>query len=370
MKSFAIQDRQLFFENTWDVVENLPIGFLPDELELALLNDHQNGYFSVGRMSGGGSTNRMYVQCDNYARHNVCNWMIPVEDADSRLCPACRLNQMIPNLSQPNTLYLWSKLETAKRRLIYALLRLGLPVKSKQLDPENGLAFRFLEDEPSAFNPQETFEIMTGHFQGVITLNVGEADDARREAIRTAMGEDYRTLLGHFRHESGHYYWDRLIRDTPRHQEFREIFGDESADYQQSVQTHHAQGPPDNWQENYVSAYAASHPWEDWAECWSHYLYMIDALEFAQDNHLLQPVKNGSEPPKIFQDRHGPLVAELPEMLRQWLHVSTILNSLNRIAGIIDPNPFILSTIATRKMQFVHDAVVNGANTPVGSHSR
>src|SRR5262249_50270393 len=155
----------------------------------------------------------------------------------------------------------------AKRRLVYTLLALNLPLVSRQEDRESGLSFEFLADPADPAAPR----VMTGHAGGVITVNVAEADDAERERRRLQMNEPYRPLLGAFRHEIGHYYWDRLIRGSARLAAFRETFGDERADYAEALDRHHAGGPPGDWQDRFVSAYASSHPWEDWAETWAHY---------------------------------------------------------------------------------------------------
>jgi len=56
--------------------------------------------------------------------------------------------------------------------------------------------------------------VLTSHCNGLITLNIAEADDAERERRRVKFHEPYRTLLGHLRHEVAHYYWDRLIANS------------------------------------------------------------------------------------------------------------------------------------------------------------
>ena len=91
------------------------------------------------------------------------------------------------------------------------------------------------------------------------------------------MGEPYRTLLGHFRHEVGHYYWDLLVRDGGRLEACRAVFGDDREDYGEALKRHYAEGAPADWQANFVSAYATTHAWEDFAETWAHYLHMVDS---------------------------------------------------------------------------------------------
>ena len=190
-------------------------------------------------------------------------------------------------------------METAKRRLVYSLLNLKLPVANKSEDPRQGLAFAFLSD---VVKPDGSVsKILTGHENGLITLNIAEADDATREKVRLAMNEPYRTLLGHFRHEIGHYYWGRLVRGTNFLEPYRELFGNEEANYDEALKRYYASGPPVNWQDNYISAYATSHPWEDWAETWAHFMHIQDAVEVANDFGLAGKTftsrpKSGSKP--------------------------------------------------------------------------
>jgi hypothetical protein len=186
---------------------------------------------------------------------------------------------MIPDLSLTENQANWRRIQLAKHRLFYTLLKLRLPLKTKLEDTEHGLAFDFLVAPPPHDMAAEP--VMTGHDHGLITINLAEADDSERERMRRQMGEPYRTLLGHFRHEIAHYYWDRLVRDASGIEAFRQLFGDEREDYSAALQRHYANGPPPNWQESFVSAYASTHPWEDWAETWAHYFHMVDTLETA-----------------------------------------------------------------------------------------
>jgi hypothetical protein len=66
--------------------------------------------------------------------------MVPAGD-EQPLCLACRLNNVIPDLSDPESRERWAKVESAKRRLVYSLLRLGLPLVPKSDSAENGVAF-------------------------------------------------------------------------------------------------------------------------------------------------------------------------------------------------------------------------------------
>jgi hypothetical protein len=278
----------------------------------------------------------------------VCNWALPKYD-DNALCRACRLTRTIPNLAREGNARLWYKLEVAKRRLVYTLDQLGLPLQSKHEHPAIGLTFDFLEDAPTGGT------VITGHAAGVITINLAEADDAERVKRRIALNEPYRTLLGHFRHESGHYYWDRLIRDSGRIEAFRELFGDERSDYQAALQRHY-QNAPSGWQDQYLSAYATMHPWEDWAETWAHYLHMIDALETAADCGIL------IKPPRKNEPRltHSPVEdadARFDRMIDGWGALIYVMNNLNRGLGNDDALSVVLAPTSVQKLRFVHQTI-------------
>jgi hypothetical protein len=283
--------------------------------------------------------------CEN-ASHQACNFA--VSDGET-LCVSCRLNEVIPDLSQPDALSAWQRLELAKRRLIYTLLQLGLPIEPKSRTPR-GVAFQFKAAAPGA-------PVMTGHNDGVITVNLAEADDPFREKMRMQMGEAYRTLLGHMRHEIGHYYWSRLVDGTPALDGFRALFGDERGDYQAALDRHYQQGPAADWGQRFVSAYASMHPWEDWAETWAHYLHMVDTLETARSYGIAvrpQPV-GGAEVVKVSTRKLH--FDDLDDLMSAWLTVSMALNSLNRSMGHTDPYPFVLSSAAIDKLRFVHDLI-------------
>lgn len=268
--------------------------------------------------------------------------MIP-EDDPADFCVACRLNEVIPDLSVPANLERWATIEAAKRRLIYTLLQLKLPVIPKSADPE-GLSFRFLAD--SLIDPALAIPVLTGHKDGRITINLAEADDVEREKMRNQMHEPFRTLLGHFRHEIGHYYWDRLIANTKWKAPFREMFGDESVDYQQALEAHYKDGPSPDWNQSYISAYASSHPWEDWAETWAHYLHMHDTLETAHDVGL------GAK-----STEHAKETDRVERMVAEWFTVAVAINSLNRSLGLRDAYPFVLASPVLDKLRFIHQVV-------------
>ena len=339
MKLFACPNcrARIFFENSMCLA-----------CGTAILYDPQADMFVEARRPG-------HFSCGNAAAAG-CNWRAPVEGG---FCRACELNRTIPNLSDEDHRQRWREIETAKRRLVRSLLSFGLEVRPKGfVGEEAGIAFEFLADQPGA-GPADD-HIVTGHDSGLITLNIAEADPAEREKMRMAMGEPYRTLLGHFRHEIGHYYWDRLIRDDPqRLGGFRDAFGDERAeDYGEALQRHYAHPPAADWPQHFISAYAASHPWEDWAETWAHYLHIVDTLEMAADLGLL-PGEHPSPKPAEGGRLPGRLNMDFDRMLERWLALSVAVNSINRCMGLADVYPFVISEGVAAKLGFV-DALLRG----------
>lgn len=300
----------------------------------------------------------LYRRCLNLSTPASCNWLIAHDDPHD-MCRACRLNRTIPDLtdpSEPDNGYLWGLVELAKRRLVSSLILLGLPVASRlSEDPQRGLMFDFLR------SPVNGPHVMTGHDTGLITLNVDEADDAKREAVRMALREPYRTLLGHFRHEVGHYYWDRLIAGTPWVEGFRALFGDESIDYARSLQRNYNEGPVPDWPQRFVSAYASAHPWEDWAECWAHYLHMRDAIDTALSFGLSVDRFDLEFTPFTLEALYQPDHATAPQFLdflNHWTRLTTMLNEMSRSMGQPDFYPFVLPQDVIAKLHFIHLVVI------------
>jgi hypothetical protein len=346
----------VFFENVQCTNCGHLLGYLPD---LHILSALERTDDSTGPLLATtelvaltpSAKGAKYRLCLNGVEHAACNWMIPAEDAHER-CPACVLNSVIPNLEQPEALIAWRKLESSKRRLYYTLDELGLPIESREVRPENGLTFAFMSDGSDGKD-----KVLTGHADGLITININEADDPFREQVRKNMGEAYRTLLGHFRHEVGHYYWDRLINNTEWLARYRALFGDERADYAASMQRHYEQGAPPDWRLSFVSAYATMHPWEDWAETWSHYLHMVDTLGTARSYGLsLRPKPTGGVAELQVATRKLDF-DDFDDLIAGWVPLTVALNSLNRSMGLFDPYPFVLSDMAISKLRFVHDVV-------------
>lgn len=336
----------LFFENNVCGRCGHPLGFSPDAMSVLTL-EHEG---DILRPVGGGTG---YVYCEN-AKYGTCNWLVPVPVASPEgLCTACTHNQTIPDLSIDENLKSWRAMELAKHRLFYTLLRLKLPLTTIADDSEHGLAFDFLADLPGP-SPR----ILTGHDEGLITINLAEANDAIRERFRSEMGETYRTLLGHFRHEVGHYYWNILVRDGERLLACRAIFGDDSLDYGEALKRHYEQGPPMGWEENYISAYATMHPWEDFAETWAHYLHIIDTLETASAFGLrIHPRRTEDELLHADINFDPYRAADIGQLIDSWLPLTFAMNAINRSMGHTDMYPFVVSMPVVQKLGFIHDLV-------------
>jgi hypothetical protein len=348
----------LYFENHTCEKCGHRLGYIPDAEALSALEPEGDNWRALA------VKNKTYRFCAN-AQFNVCNWLVEANSPEI-YCAACRHNRTVPDTSIESNVVAWRKIEIAKHRLFYTLIKLKLPLDCGFGNDCERLAFDFLGTPLDAAMPN----VMTGHEDGVITVALDEADDAERERRRTLMHEPYRTLLGHFRHEIAHYYWDILVRDGNQIEGCRRIFGDEREDYAQALQRHYAEGAPPNWQDNFVSAYATTHPWEDFAETWTHYLHIVDTLEMARafGIYVNPPLAPSSELEAAvdFQPYRAPDVATLVDT---WLPLSNALNSLNRTMGQADIYPFILSPGVIKKLGAIHD-LIHGARLASGDDNK
>ncbi len=398
------------FENTTCLNCGATLAFLPRHGRIAALAPTEEGDWALIPSSGdtavdhadaaAGEPAPRYRLCDHYTSNSLCNWAIDADDSAS-LCESCRMSRVIPDLSRPGRAALLYQMETGKRRLLFNLMGMGLPVlKDETALP---LTFSFLEDPDDPTQPK----VITGHDSGHITINLNEADDLHRHRSQEEMGESYRTVLGHFRHEIGHYYWDLLIAPTDPNPEadaqdhatpetmsdgtqaatepgaeepspsplaegarqphqtmtdglalierFRTIFGDEREDYCQALKRHY-ENPRQDWAESFISKYASSHPWEDWAETWAHYMHMYALLETSDDlaAHLPRVVAIDTPPP-IAMPR--PRDGSFDELIKRWTAVSFSMNALSRSLGHPDPYPFAIPPAALEKMRFVHEVI-------------
>lgn len=289
--------------------------------------------------------------CENRAVAG-CNWL--VESGKGPYCAACRHNRTIPDMDLPGNIANWREIEQAKRYLFYSILKWRLPHPTRKQDPEGGLAFDFLADNVGIDGKIE--QVLTGHDSGLITLNLAEGDDSVRVARRQALGEPYRTLIGHMRHEVGHFYWDVLVWNGGKLDDFRAVFGDERADYGDALKAHYANGPRTNWQNSFISSYAASHPWEDFAETWAHYIHIVDASETAFAFGLrLRP----TDGPEMVVEANPYAGGTITDLLADWVPLTVALNCLNRSIGQPEMYPFVLSEPVNRKLAFIHDLIRN-----------
>jgi hypothetical protein len=356
LKTFVCQcGNKLYFSNSQCVVCGLLLGFLPDDVLLSAFT--RNGYGNLQASSNG----RIYRQCKNYIDHNVCNWMVPFDDPQD-FCPSCQLNEVTPNLDVEGNKQFWFRLEQAKRRLLYTLFKLKVPVVNRRQEPTTGLGFSFLEDEVAdEYGNELTVKnyVSTGHSAGLVTIDIKEAEHSTRLKLRESLNENYRTLLGHFRHESGHYYWDRFVKNGYLLNDFRDLFGDERMNYSEAMKVYYAEGPKHNWQNVWISAYASMHPWEDWAETWAHYLHMVDTLETASDfdfsvsgNKVANPLVASG------QHDHVYTATSFTHLFNDWCRLTEVLNGLNRSMGLDDAYPFVIPISALDKLRFVHQVVL------------
>ncbi|WP_374562752.1 putative zinc-binding metallopeptidase [Ideonella sp.] len=360
--------RPIFFRNSQCLACHTPLGYDPARRLLLPLQRVDTPQGDAGGpelwRAAGARKSRPYQLCAHRDSPAACNWLVDPGDThavlqpgQAPLCRCCRLTRTLPDLSVPENQGYWLRIAQAQRRLVSALIGLGLPVQSRiSEDPQHGLVFDVLRSLPG--QPP----VMTGHADGVITLDAEEADDARREQRRADLQEPYRTLLGHLRHETGHYYWQRLVGDeaSPWLDAFRELFGDERQDYAAALQAHYQQGAQADWRERHVSAYASSHPWEDWAETWAHYLHLRDTLDTARSFGV------DGETIELDYERFTPDVlgtwadASAPGFLRLvngWMELTGVLNELSRSMGVPDFYPFVLSAAVLRKLYLVHRVI-------------
>ena len=327
----------MFFENTACLRCGTELGYDPSYLGLVALDPEVHARCRLADTIG-------------------CNWLVPAERAGDR-CLSCALTRTRPNDDDAAGLAAWVQVEYAKRRLVNQLLVLGLPL--------DGLAFDLLS---SAGGP-----ITTGHVDGVVTIDLAEADGASREQRRVELREPYRTVLGHLRHEAGHFYWTVLVERGGAIDAFRERFGDERDDYAAALRRHYASGPPDRWQERYVSAYAAAHPWEDWAETFAHLLHILATLETAAAHGVTVagPRQSTVEDVEALTASpvHDVFDATFEELLADWLPLTYALNAINRAMGKDDLYPFVLAPPVVAKLGWAFTTVKQRRHTGLRASS-
>lgn len=352
MRSFACAHcgQLLFFENSHCLRCGAELGFVSEKLALCTIEPAASG--RGFRMHGATGSKRLYKRCAR-AQLAACNWL--VAEGEDELCESCRLTLRAPKLRHDADLQAFAKAEGAKRRLVYQLLDLRLPIVPRADDPRHGLAFVL------GFRSDRT-PVLTGHLDGVISVDLSECDNVHRERMRDMFGEPYRTLLGHFRHEIGHYYWNVLVTSNDVVSKFRDQFGDEREDYAAALERNYQGGAgAADWSQLHVSAYAASHPWEDWAETFAHYLHIRDTLQTAAHFGLHVSPRAATIPPaggKLSARASEEVIKrDFGDVIAEWLPLTYAFNAANRSMGKEDLYPFVLAPRVIEKLAFVHDLV-------------
>lgn len=347
MRNFSCQcGNTVYFANSQCLSCQRPLGFISELGVISSFDVADNGNWITPL------SDKQYRPCVNYSSNQICNWVVEA-DSEQQLCHSCALTKIIPDQSKEFNATRWYRMEHAKRRLLFTLISLGLPVWT-QYPGKPQLQFQFLEDvEEDEYGQELTVKstVITGHNNGMITLNLKEAEDSSRIMMREQMNERYRTLVGHFRHESGHFYWDWFIRDSKELDEFRAIFGDERQDYTQSLKIYYQNGPVHDWQERFISAYASAHPWEDWAESWAHYLHIVDTLETAVEYDVAVKQKEVQAPVSERKE------VDFDQVFEDWGRLTTVLNALNRSMGLDDAYPFLIPDAALEKLRYIHNLI-------------
>ncbi len=357
MRSFqcSVCSQVLFFDNSRCLQCDSDLGYEPvsGHLDVVRVRESAASNEVVFGRTEAGDGDRLQ-RCANRTVAS-CNWLVAIDVPDG-LCASCRLTTVRPNDADAAALADFAFAESAKRRLLHQLNALGLEIVGKEDDPDRGVAFEFRSSSAEL--------VTTGHDGGVITLDLSEADDAHREQVRQDLGEPYRTVLGHLRHEIGHYFWPRLVVDAGHTEEFRALFGDETVSYQAALDSHYAGDASAEspsvaaWVDTHVSEYATMHPWEDWAETFAHYLHIRAGLDSANSFGFVlgEPALSASR--DALADGSGVSVGP---MVQAWLGTTLVMNAMSRSLGTGNHYPFVLSPTVIQKLDFVHRLVTSAA---------
>jgi hypothetical protein len=243
------------------------------------------------------------------------------------------MTALAPDPDIPNAIPNWAETEAAKR---WVLDNLGRWHWFRPEDPGTRPTFHMLADGHQL--------AAMGHGGGIVTISVSEADPVVRETRREALSEPYRTMIGHMRHEIAHMLWWRLSLREDFLLAFREMFGDERADYTAALRQHYEQGPSQDWELFHLTSYASSHPHEDWAETAAHLLHLVDITDSFVAAGMTSP-----EMPRYNWDPYSE-----PD-------THALINHVNRSMGLPDLYPFVLSEATRRKLAFVHGWLRRGA---------
>ncbi|OUU73827.1 MAG: hypothetical protein CBC29_10175 [Methylococcaceae bacterium TMED69] len=278
-------------------------------------------------------------RCQNGVDYGVCNWLSAPNSATG-LCYSCEFNRIIPDLSRSKNIEKWQILEAAKKRLLYSLLKLGIPCITKWSSDKYGFVFDFIEDQRT--NPDISEEyVSTGYLGGIITINLNEADPVFRAQQKEATNEIYRTVLGHFRHESGHHFYNFIKYFPDLDLEYQKLFrGTCEVDYEDALKDFYTYGPKANWERNFITPYASAHHLEDWAETWSHYLIILDSLETAKEFGLINETLDQ---------------CDIYAKISRWQDITVGLNEINRSVGIEDNYPFVINHTTIKKLALIEE---------------
>ncbi|MFG6667022.1 putative zinc-binding metallopeptidase [Halomonas sp. HNIBRBA4712] len=354
MQTFSCRcGNPLFFENTHCVACDFEVGWCPSCHAIVALEPLESGQY---RCSAAGCEAPL-VKCHNYAVENVCNRMVAADHAPAPggtepapLCDCCCHNDVIPDLGVEGNRERWAALEAAKRRLFYTLDLLKLPHGAPGDDTPLPLTFSFMADalpDQGLWRSVGQQKVYTGHAEGHITINVKEADTVERERLRVDMNESHRTLIGHFRHEVGHYYWDLLVKGQDE-EACKAVFGDhENPTYSEALEQYYQQGAPQDWAERHISAYATMHAWEDFAESFAFYLDMVSVLDTAQHMGVTHTEYDGS----------------LESLVQAFHQVGLAVNELNRDMGLLDLAPSVLAPPVHAKLEYLHELIARAGGS-------
>ncbi len=337
----------VYFENRSCIKCGCRLGFVPDDIGLFALQPDATQAERWRRID---QQQFLYRYCPN-AAFDVCNWVIRAESPET-YCQACRYNGLVPDPKTRDGLRRWRAICDAQRHLFYSFLRWDLPRPGRQEDPQGGLLFDLKDDKVLPDGSCEP--VLIGHDEGHIVIRTAEADDPTREQQRAMMNEPYRTLLGHFRHESGHFIWNKMVRDVGKIDSFRRLFGDESVDYEQALVQHYKKGPMRGWGSNYISYYATTHPWEDFAECFAHVLHIVDSLETAHMFGIALAPSDRGAVVAACADFDPYSVLDFERIAEVWVPLSMALNTIHRSMGERDLYPFVLTPVIKQKLGYVH----------------
>lgn len=333
MRAFVCRQcgNSLYFENSTCVSCGTALGYSREEQAIVPV-DERGRYVDADSL--------IWWVCRNQELSG-CTWLSRFEGGR---CFSCELTRTRPSDADVAGLSAFPVAEAAKRRLIVELDSLELPMVTRAEDPDRGLAFDLLSSTHQS--------VTTGHHSGIITIDLAEGDSVHREQVRRRLAEPYRTMLGHFRHEIGHYYEALLVHGEVRDRA-RQLFGDERQDYGAALKAHYDQSTPANWQGDYISSYAAMHPFEDFAETFAHVLHITDTIDTACSFGLATVNADAMD---SFRD----LVTTV------WVPLSIALNQINRSMGRDALYPFVIATPVLDKLDFVA-SVIRGSRRSSGT---